>query len=50
MMRIIPEGFIVQETYNSNSPNLCLIKLQQFLYGLKRFGRMWYDHFNEHTS
>ncbi|KAL0537209.1 hypothetical protein IC582_026184 [Cucumis melo] len=36
----IPEGFKIPESYNSNSKELCSIKLQRSLYGLKQSGRM----------
>ena len=34
----IPEGFKIPESYNSNSRELCSIKLQRSLYGLKQSG------------
>ncbi|KAL0556012.1 hypothetical protein IC582_004516 [Cucumis melo] len=44
----IPEGFKIPELYNSNSRELCSIKLQRSSYGLKQSGRMWYNHLNKY--
>jgi hypothetical protein len=43
----IPEGYKIPETYNSKSRNMYSIKLQRSLYGLKQFGRMWYNQLSE---
>ncbi|KAL0533448.1 hypothetical protein IC582_030288 [Cucumis melo] len=44
----IPKGFKIPESYNSNFRELCSIKLQISLYGLKQSGRMWYNHLSEY--
>jgi hypothetical protein len=31
----------------NHSSNMCCVKLQKLLYGLKRSGRMWYNRLNE---
>ena len=36
----IPEGFKLPEANNTKPRNMCSIKLQRFLYGLKQSGRM----------
>ena len=44
----IPEGFKFPEVNNTKPCNICSIKLQRSLYGLKRSGRMWYNRLNEY--
>ncbi|KAL0551256.1 hypothetical protein IC582_010342 [Cucumis melo] len=44
----ISEGFKIPESYNSNSRELCSIKLQRALYGLKQSGRMRYNRLSEY--
>ncbi|KAL4033390.1 hypothetical protein IC575_006477 [Cucumis melo] len=46
-MKIL-EGFKISESYNPNSRELCSIKLQKSLYGLKQSGRMWYNCLSEY--
>ncbi|KAK0606152.1 hypothetical protein LWI29_034632 [Acer saccharum] len=46
----IPEGFRMPEAYNSRPQNLYSIKLQRSLYGLKQFGRMWYNRLSEYLT
>ena len=41
-MKIL-EGFKLPEANNTKPCNICSIKLQQSLYGLKQSGRMWYN-------
>ena len=36
------------EAYNSKSRSMYSIKLQRSLYGLKQFGRMWYNCLSEY--
>ena len=42
----IHERFKLPEVNNTKPPNMCSIKLQQSLYGLKQSGRMWYNRLN----
>ncbi|KAL4021530.1 hypothetical protein IC575_020332 [Cucumis melo] len=44
----IPKGFKILESYNSSSRELCSIKLQRSLYGLKQSGRMLYNRLSEY--
>ena len=44
----IPKGFKLPEANNTTSYSMCSIKLQQSLYGLKEYGRMWYNHLKEY--
>ena len=37
------EGFTLPKVVNAKPRNMCSIKLQRSLYGLKQFGRMWYN-------
>ncbi|WZZ32928.1 hypothetical protein YC2023_016329 [Brassica napus] len=46
----IPDGFKMLETLNSKPKELCAIKLQRSLYGLKQSGRMWYNRLSEHLT
>ena len=38
-----PEGFKLLEANNTKPHSMYSIKLQRSLYGLKQFGRMWYN-------
>ena len=44
----IPEGFKLPEATNPKPRNMYSIKLQRSLYGLKQFGRMWYNRLSEY--
>ena len=44
----IPEGFKLYEANNTKPRNMCSIKLQQSLYGLKQSERIWYNHLSEY--
>ena len=44
----ISKEYKMPETYNSKSRNMYSIKLQRSLYGLKQFGRMWYNRLSEY--
>ena len=44
----IPEGFKLPESNNTKPRNMCSIKLQRSLYGLKQSGHMWYNRLNEY--
>ena len=44
----IPEGFELLESNNTKPRNMCSIKLQRSLYGLKQSGHMWYNLLNEY--
>ena len=44
----IPEGFKMPEALKSKPKEICAIKLQRSLYGLKQSGRMWYNRLSEH--
>ena len=44
----IPEGFKLPEENNTKPRNMCSVKLQQFLYGSKQSGHMWYNHLSEY--
>ena len=44
----IPEGFKLFEANNTKPRSMCLIKLQQSLYGLKQSEGMWYNRLNEY--
>ena len=44
----IPKGFRLREENNTKPCSMCLIKLQQSLYGLKKSGRMWYNRLSEY--
>ena len=46
----IPDGFKMPETLSSKPKELCAIKLQRSLYGLKQSGRMWYNRLSEHLT
>ena len=46
----IPEGFKMPESLSSKPKELCAIKLQRSLYGLKQSGRMWYNRLSEHLT
>ena len=42
----IPKGFTLSEAKFSKPHGMYSIKLQRSLYGLKQFGRMWYNCFS----
>ena len=44
----ISEGFKLFEANNTKSHSMRSIKLQRSLYGLKQFGRMWYNCLSEY--
>ena len=44
----IPKGFKLPETNNIKPRNMCSIKLQRSLYGLKQSGHMWYNRLSEY--
>ena len=44
----IPKGFKFPETNNTKPRNMCSIKLQQSLYGLKQSRRMWYNRLSKY--
>ena len=44
----IPERFKLPEANNTKSRNMCSIKLQQSLYGLKQSEQMWYNCLSEY--
>ena len=44
----IPEGFKLLEAVSTKPRSMFLIKLQRSLYGLKQFGRMWYNRLSEY--
>ena len=44
----IPKGFKLPEANNTKPRNTCSIKLQQSLYELKQFERMWYNRLNKY--
>ena len=46
----IPDGFKMPEALSSKPKELCAIKLQRSLYGLKQSGRMWYNRLSEHLT
>ena len=46
-MKIL-EGFTLLETMNSKPWSMYSIKLQRSLYGLKQFGRMWYNRLSQY--
>ena len=44
----IPEGLKMPEALKSKPKEICAIKLQRSLYGLKQSRRMWYNRLSEH--
>ena len=44
----IPEGFTLPETMNSKPRSMYSIKLQRSLYGLKQYGRIWYNRLSQY--
>ena len=44
----IPKIFKLPEANSTKPHNMYSIKLQQSLYGLKQFGRMWYNPLSEY--
>ena len=46
----IAERFKISEPLSSKPKELCAIKLQRSLYGLKQSGRMWYNRLSEHLT
>ena len=47
-MKIL-EGFKLLEVMNSKPRSMYSIKLQRSLYGLKQFGRMWYNRLSQYV-
>ena len=46
-MKIL-EGFKLPKVNNTKPRSMCSIKLQRYLYGLKQFRHMWYNHLSEY--
>ncbi|KAD5960846.1 hypothetical protein E3N88_12318 [Mikania micrantha] len=46
----IPKGLKLPEALKSTPRDMCAIKLQRSLYGLKQSGRMWYNRLNEYLE
>ncbi|KAD4585160.1 hypothetical protein E3N88_22761 [Mikania micrantha] len=46
----IPEGFKIPEALGSKPKEMCSIKLQRSLYGLKQSGRMWYNRLSDYLK
>jgi len=46
----VPDGFKMPEALSSKPKELCAIKLQRSLYGLKQSGRMWYNRLSDHLT
>ena len=46
-MKIL-ESFKLSEANSTKHHSMYSIKLQQSLYGLKQYGRMWYNHLSEY--
>ena len=44
----IHEGFTLSEAMNSKPRSMYSIKVQRSLYGLKQFGRMWYNRLSQY--
>ena len=44
----ISEGFKLPKANNTKPRSMYSIKLQRSLYGLKQFGRMWYNRLSEY--
>ncbi|GJV04362.1 disease resistance CC-NBS-LRR class family protein [Tanacetum coccineum] len=44
----IPERFKIPEALSSKPKEMCSIKLQRSLYGLKQSGRMWYNRLSDY--
>ena len=44
----IPKGFKLPEVMNSKPQSMYSIKLQRSLYGLKQYGRMWYNRLSQY--
>ncbi|GJT46040.1 copia protein [Tanacetum coccineum] len=44
----IPEGFKIPDSLSSKPKEMCSIKLQRSLYGLKQSGRMWYNRLSDY--
>ena len=44
----IPKGFKLPEANSTKPRSMYLIKLQQFLYGLKQSGCIWYNRLSEY--
>ncbi|GJX99553.1 copia protein [Tanacetum coccineum] len=44
----IPKGFKIPDSLSSKPKEMCSIKLQRSLYGLKQSGRMWYNRLSDY--
>ncbi|KAD5507805.1 hypothetical protein E3N88_15508 [Mikania micrantha] len=46
----IPKGLKMPEALKSTPKDMCSIKLKRSLYGLKQYGRMWYNRLSEYLK